>query len=609
MMSLSFLVGGMGGAVLQNLADPARYALVKSAWALTPLQNLPLENLITLFNRGLITKERFVECANEYGFECEDWDRFKYQIFKRAAPNRPIDLDTEAYQSEAYLFSKFLQTDKLVLSPSEVLLMLNRELMSMQAARWMLTGHFKGERGITDKFLDLRYEIPPLTDLIQFAVKEAFDPDTITRMGYNKELPVDIVPWMRKLGYGGKSGMPIPAGATTNKGPEVRTQAEWLDHYWYAHWTNLSPTQWFDALHRFYADSPHGPSPEFRADINTTTQDVEAGLKVADYPEPLRKRLLALSYSPLTRVDVRRMHQIGVLNREQVYHSFRAIGYDDRNAESLTSFVETENARKQFGSTRNKVLVAAEKQVRLGMIGLDSFVQIVGRVNVPRIDAIARYDIIVSDTQSNKAKTMIGKIRRWFFSGQLSIDNARQALMSLELMEGTVQELIKDWTLERAMGRKFIAAGKLVELFKKKLIKEVELETKLFNLGYEAREISLIIEEAKLDIESHRQKEQAKQEKELARTTDKTKAALKAAKEKEDREARKKEKESLRDKERKLNKGLAAFTEKNIVAWFKDELIDEETVQTILELKGWTQLAIEAFKRSNLDIEPPDEEE
>lgn len=50
--------------------------------------------------------------------------------------------------------------------------------------------------------------------------------------------------------------------------------------------------------------------------------------------------MIQAAYTPLTRVDVRRMYGLGVLNEDEVYWSYRDIGYNELNARRMTDFTK-----------------------------------------------------------------------------------------------------------------------------------------------------------------------------------------------------------------------------------------------------------------------------
>jgi hypothetical protein len=57
-----------------------------------------------------------------------------------------------------------------------------------------------------------------------------------------------------------------------------------------------------------------------------------------------RDRLIEISYSPLTRVDIRRMHDMDVLDDEQVKKAYKDIGYNDANADLMLEFTKRYNS-------------------------------------------------------------------------------------------------------------------------------------------------------------------------------------------------------------------------------------------------------------------------
>ncbi|MBW2638419.1 MAG: hypothetical protein JRC86_13080, partial [Deltaproteobacteria bacterium] len=85
-------------------------------------------------------------------------------------------------------------------------------------------------------------------------------------------------------------------------------------------------------------------------------KELDTLLKTADYPAFWRKRLMLLSYSPYTRVDVRRMYQMGILSKEQVFKAYKDIGYDDEHAENLTKFTVAGASTSERDLTKSEIL-------------------------------------------------------------------------------------------------------------------------------------------------------------------------------------------------------------------------------------------------------------
>jgi hypothetical protein len=144
--------------------------------------------------------------------------------------------------------------------------------------------------------------IPGPSDLIRMAVREAFDDRIAQKYGYDQDFPPAFAEWLAKTGG----------------------SAEWARAYWRAHWELPSPTQVFEMLHRGIISSA----------------DVDEYLRLADYAPVWRPRLRAISYSPVTRVDIRRMYRLGVIDRNEVKRRYQHLGYTPEDAELLTKFTE-----------------------------------------------------------------------------------------------------------------------------------------------------------------------------------------------------------------------------------------------------------------------------
>jgi len=172
--------------------------------------------------------------------------------------------------------------------------------------------------------------IPGASDLIHMSVREAFSEDVVHRFGYDQDFPSDIVPWAEKIGL----------------------SSDWVRRYWRAHWDLPSPTMGYEMLHRGVIDK--------------STLDLL--LRVADYPAFWRDKMIAIGYNPLTRVDVRRMYGLGVLDRAGVKRAYQDLGYNETNAELLTQFtIKYEEGDESDRITKHKhatetVLVKAYKK-------------------------------------------------------------------------------------------------------------------------------------------------------------------------------------------------------------------------------------------------------
>lgn len=160
--------------------------------------------------------------------------------------------------------------------------------------------------------------IPNLQDIVHFISKEAFEPETYTKLGLDQEFPQEAIEWGKKQG--------IPEQVV-----------KWI---WISHWTELSMSQAFEMYQR----------------DQLTRQELEFIFKVNEIPPFVRERLLNIAYNPITRVDIRRMYEDGILNREQMIQKYRHTGYSPEDAVTLSDWSIAYSQRIKRNKARSAIL-------------------------------------------------------------------------------------------------------------------------------------------------------------------------------------------------------------------------------------------------------------
>lgn len=177
--------------------------------------------------------------------------------------------------------------------------------------------------------------IPPYSDLVRLMVRDAADRDVVEKFGLDDK-------------FGDKFQ------------GELRDWAKWqgvpdnvMRYMWRAHWSIPSPTQLFEFWHRLRH------KPEFGG-ADRLMQDIKDALIQQDILPYWHDKFLAVSFRPLTRVDVRRGFDIGTINRDEVYDAYIDGGYSDENAERLTRFAEKQ---RELGARKHWALKLWIKQL------------------------------------------------------------------------------------------------------------------------------------------------------------------------------------------------------------------------------------------------------
>ena len=173
------------------------------------------------------------------------------------------------------------------------------------------------------RLLTLTQFYPQPADLIRFAVREVYSPDVRRQYGMDEDFPPEF----------------LEASAKAGMTPE---QAQ---NYWASHWELPSINMGFEMLHRRVI----------------TQEDMSTLLRTQDVMPFWREKITQISYSPFTRVDIRRMYRDKVLSEEQVYESYQDIGYDEWHAEKLTEWTVQSVLGTEKDLTRTMILEGYEE--------------------------------------------------------------------------------------------------------------------------------------------------------------------------------------------------------------------------------------------------------
>src|SRR5262249_29762538 len=122
---------------------------------------------------------------------------------------------------------------------------------------------------------------------------------------------------------------------------------EWARNYWAAHWGLPSPEQAFEMFHREII-GPDELNKLFRA---------------LDILPHWRDRMLQMSYRPMPRVDIRRLHAAGIVTDAELPKLYLHFGFSPTDAGKMAEFTKrlnkgknTDNADELVGITKAMAL-------------------------------------------------------------------------------------------------------------------------------------------------------------------------------------------------------------------------------------------------------------
>lgn len=175
--------------------------------------------------------------------------------------------------------------------------------------------------------------IPPITDLVTMAVREAWRDDVAAQWGYDEEFSGEFASWAEKQGM----------------------SAEWAKRYWRSHWSLPSVNLGFQMYHRKII----------------TEGELFQLLKIADYPRGWRDNMVKAAYQPITRVDVRRFYRLGLFDHAELVRRYEFIGYSPVDAVHMADFTvayEDGGGDDTGAQARNITRTLIEKAFRLGKL-------------------------------------------------------------------------------------------------------------------------------------------------------------------------------------------------------------------------------------------------
>lgn len=249
------------------------------------------------------------------------------------------------------------------------------------------------ETGDIDKIKQTYFRIPPIPDLIRFAVREAYDENLAHQLQLDSGYDIIQERFEKDLRQNG-------------------LEPEYGRYYWRSHWDLPSPTQGYEMLHRGV--------------INT--DELRRLLKVSDYSPEWIDKLMEISYAPYTRVDIRRMHKENILSYDDVIKAYKDIGYNDERAKNLADFTvalnttSTDEINKDLTTSQvlkaftNNIIDDSSKNTLLRNIGYnDAEINVLTRIYELNLQSEQRQDITID----NKRR-IVNAASKNFIEGTLS---------------------------------------------------------------------------------------------------------------------------------------------------------------------------------------------
>lgn len=343
----------------------------------------------------------------------------------------------------------------------EVLLLANYALENEQTIREIYHREGKSEAWLEERlrehgFTDERIEeikatypeIPGIQDLVFFMAREAFEPDMIARYGLDELYPNELTHWA------GKHGL----------------NEFWSKKFWLSHWKHPELRTVFELFHR----------------DQLTQDEMWNYFGLVEIPPFWRQKLINISYNVITRVDARRMWQLGVITDEkQLFDIYRHQGYSPDDAQLMTDWTKTYASSTERDLTRTDItkayidrdLSASEAAAYLKRIGFP--------------EDYANFIVYQTEMkmQRDEREEKLELIKKQYISNLISETEARNQAIGIGFKTERVNELLDKWRFLRWEATKLPSKTDLDKLYRAKVIGKTDYTDMMGRLGYTDKHI------------------------------------------------------------------------------------------------------------------------
>lgn len=300
---------------------------------------------------------------------------------------------------------------------------------------------------------------PQPQDLVRFAVREVYNETIRSKFGMDEDI----------------------SGKFLEEASKAGLQPEQAKNFWASHWDLPSVQQVFEMYHRDVIEKP----------------EMDMALKALDIMPFWRTALTKIAYRPLTRVDIRRMHDLGLLDRDGVKERYQHIGFSPDDAELMTQFTMRFNADDTTGISRGSI-VKAFKDGLLSSAELTQMLTDIGYSEdvVSFWVTIAEFESAQESIDDNKAKLF-----ERYRVGAITQEDLRRGLGFRGVPATYVDTQLAKAELEDAKKIKMPTKADLTDWLIKGIINDEYYHQRMGEIGYVQEDIIRYLTELALDLQ------------------------------------------------------------------------------------------------------------
>ena len=218
-----------------------------------------------------------------------------------------------------------------------------------------------------------------------------------------------------------------------------------------------------------------------------TPEDLGLLLRAQDVMPFWRERIIQVAFNPLTRVDVRRMHRLGLLDVEELQARYEDLGFAPENAAMMVKFTEAFNAEEP-----PEVASELEGLTRSTILGLfDDGVFTEAETERALLDlgiSEAATSLFISQRQLEQERkdrtTQINTIIKLAGGGHIDLDQAQDSLAGLGLTDTEIKLAVQRILRARGSRDRLPTLAQLNKMLASDIVTPQQWESAMAGLGY-----------------------------------------------------------------------------------------------------------------------------
>ena len=354
------------------------------------------------------------------------------------------------------------------------------------------------ESRLKNKYIDalkeLRFHLPPPSDLIRFLVRDAFDDSVASDLGLDTDFEDKFDPAMFfKVGISRDDAL----------------------RYWRAHWQLPSPTQLFEMHHRTSESASYKSEPINLPSGKTVHRLISADflrrtLQINDLLPPFLDKYREISFSPPTRVDARRMYLADQFTDDDLYRAFLDEGYTPDFAAQMLQWMQAAKAKAQHEEALKHaapVITHLRDMYRTGLLDSQEATGSLTELGVePDIIGLwLRSDDL--DRERRRANAIRDDLHRLFVSEFLTTDDVDSRLGNEGFTAAERARILEDWRLDLQLKEasddqkrmRELTKSHVLDAFKDRRIDRSEASLLLTEMGYHADQVEFWLTDVEWD--------------------------------------------------------------------------------------------------------------